>query len=349
MGQIKDLRMKITPQEIKSLLGSYGVMPVEETDKEIVFPTACHNVTGGSHKLYYYKTEHIFKCYTQCKDMFDIFTLLQKMNNLRGVNLTVGQAIKLTGVDTNEQISSEIYKDLEYLKKLTQQEIEDTKTVTILNPEILNRYNFNPDGCASWLEEGISEGAMRKFGIGYDFIHNAITIPNYDNKGNLIGIRGRFLNPDAPAKYMPLKHGADILSHPTGKFLWGFHQNADTIRRKKMVVIFEGEKSVMKMEGFYPGNNIGLATLGKKITLDQLDLLLELEPEEVMLAYDKDYTTKEEMKAKLEEYEKIISVLKTYFKVSILIDTENLLGYKDSPADKSKAVFEELVRYRLKR
>ena len=60
----------------------------------------------------------------------------------------------------------------------------------------------------------------------------------------------------------------------------------------------------MKMEGFYPGNNIGLATLGKKITLDQLDLLLELEPEEVMLAYDKDYTTKEEMKAKLEEYEK---------------------------------------------
>jgi hypothetical protein len=349
VGQIKDLRMKITPGEIKGFLAGYGVMPVEENDKEIVFPTCCHNHTGGSPKLYYYKSEHIFKCYTQCRDMFDIFTLLQKMNTLRGINITIGQAIKLTGVDSTEQISSEIYKDLEYLKKLSQQEIEDTKTVKILDKSILERYRFHPDGCALWLEEGISEGAMRKFGIGYDFIHNAITIPNYDDAGNLIGIRGRFLNPDAPAKYMPMKFGNDILSHPTGKFLWGYHQNGDTIRRKKIAVIFEGEKSVMKMEGFYPGNNISLATLGKKITLDQLDLLLSLEPEEVMLAYDKDYTTKEEMKVKIEEYEKIVSILKPYFKVSLLMDVENNLGYKDSPADKGKAVFEELVRYRLKR
>jgi len=349
VSQIKDLRMKITPNEIKSLLASYGVMSVEENEKEIVFPTACHNLTGGSAKLYYYKTEHMFKCYTGCHEMFDIFTMLQKVNKLRGINLGVGDAIRLTGVDTNEQVSAEIYKDLEYLRRLIQVDNEDTRTINILNKSILDRYKFNPDGCSSWLEEGISEGAMRKFGIGYDFIHNAITIPNYDDSGNLIGIRGRFLNPDAPAKYMPMKYNNEILSHPTGKFLWGFEQNADTIRRKKIVVIFEGEKSVLKMEGFYPNNNISLATLGKKITLDQLDLLLKLELEEVMLAYDKDFKTKSEMEQKLEEYEKIVGILKPYFKVSILIDTENKLGYKDSPIDKGKAVFEELVRYRLKR
>jgi hypothetical protein len=50
---IKELRMKLTPNEIKKILGSFGITPFDENETEIIFPTVCHNLTGGSPKLYY--------------------------------------------------------------------------------------------------------------------------------------------------------------------------------------------------------------------------------------------------------------------------------------------------------
>ena len=53
---------------------------------------------------------------------------------------------------------------------------------------------------------------------------------------------------------MPIKYNGNFLSHPTGKFFYGYNLNKDTIRRIRKAVIFEGEKekSVMKMETLYP-------------------------------------------------------------------------------------------------
>ena len=77
--------------------------------------------------------------------------------------------------------------------------------------------------------------------------------------------------------------------------------------------------------------------------------MLKLNINEVVLAYDKDYRNIEERRAKLEEYEKIVQILKPYFEVSIIIDYGNDLGYKDSPIDKGKEIFEDLMRNRVKR
>lgn len=195
--------------------------------------------------------------------------------------------------------------------------------------------------------EGISEEALKRFNISYDKISNAIIIPNFNENGDLIGVRGRFFDQDA--KYMPIKIGNEYLSYSTGKYLYGFFQNKNSIMRKNIVVVFEGEKSVLKMETIYPNENFSVATLGKKITLDQLNLLLKLKPSEVILAYDKDYRNEKERKQKIEEYEKIINILKPYFACSILVDYNNKLDYKDSPIEKGKEVFEELIKIRLKR
>ena len=351
MSRIKDLRMQLSEDDIKNLLAKYGVFTQAETDKALIFPTACHNLEGGSHKLYYYKEDKIFKCYTGCHEMFDIFTLLQKMKKLRGQEITLKDAINLSGVEEDAEVPAEILADLEYLKKLksTNSVLKDDAEVKILDKKIMDSFSFNLDGIKPWIDEGIGIPALKKFGIKYDSTVNAIIIPNLDHNGNLIGVRGRFFGEHAPAKYMPIKYRDEFLSHPTGKFFYGFYENKNTIREKGIVVIFEGEKSVLKMETYYPGNNIALATAGKKITLDQLNSLLKLNVHEVVLAYDKDYKTADERKAKLEEYEKIIQLIKPYFQVSIIMDYGKELGYKDSPIDKGKETFEDLMRNRLKR
>lgn len=352
MSRIKELRMQLTPEAIKGILSRFGILPYDENETEIIFPTVCHNLTGGSPKLYYYLNEKIFKCYTSCNAMFDIFDLIIKMKKLRGETFNLNQAIEFTGLENERDYNPEAYKELEYLRKLNSEgklDLNKELEFQILDISILDRYKYNEDGVRSWINEGISQEAMKKFRIGYDIIQNAITIPNFDYSGKLVGVRGRFLDPNALAKYMPMKYGNNILSHPTGKLLYGMYENRDTIKSKRMAIIFEGEKSVLKMETFYPNNNIGLATTGKKITLDHLNTLVSMGINEIVLAYDKDYTTKTERLAKIEQYEKIIEILKPYFQVSIIVDDENRLRLKDSPVDRGRETFEYLMRTRVKR
>lgn len=355
MSSIKDLRMKLSSEEIKSILAKMNATPVRENDREIVYPTVCHNLNGGSPKLYYYKNEKIFKCYTECDSQFDIFDLIVKMKTLRGEEVSLSQAIKITGVEEESKYDPEIYKEVEYLNKLNKESTlnnylfgheKEEPEERILSANILNEYPYDSNGVRSWLDEGISEKAMKKFQIGYDKTHNAITIPNFDNKGNLIGIRGRFLNPKMP-KYMAIKRGDDFLNHATGKHLYGLYENKDYIKKSGVVILFEGEKSVLKMEDYFHGHNISLATTGKKITLDHLMLLLELEVKEVILAYDKDYKTQEEKKKQIEKFKKILSVIDPYFNTSMIIDHNNKLKLKDSPIDQGKEIFEELLKDRV--
>ena len=352
MSRVKDLRMKMTEEEIKTILAKYGIHPHAETESALIYPTVCHNVSGGSPKLYYYKEDKIFRCYTECQSMFDIFDLIIRIHKLRGEEINLPQAIDYSGVEKEVGFfDKELYDDLQYLKKLsslTKEKLPEQE-IRVLDKNLLNVFSTNKDGLSAWTSEGISEDAMSRFNIKYDMHRNAIIIPNLDHNGNLIGIRGRFFGEDAIAKYMPIKMNGEILSHPTGKFLYGYFENKHKIREKGMVVIFEGEKSVLKMETLYPQSNISLATAGKKITLDQLNALLKLNLNEVILAYDKDYTTAAERKEKIAEYEKIISILKPYFNVSILVDFDNNLNFKDSPIDRGKEVFEQLIRDRVKR
>lgn len=71
-----------------------------------------------------------------------------------------------------------------------------TKSIEIimppLDPAILNSFIYYPT--LEWLNDGIGEQAMKTYGIKYSINDNKIIIPHYNNKGNLIGIRGRALN-----------------------------------------------------------------------------------------------------------------------------------------------------------
>ena len=345
----KELREKITPEQIKDILQkNYGVSPASENDKSIIFPTVCHNISGGSNKLYYYKDTKLFKCYTHCEGTFDIFNLIQKIEKLRNKEISIFDAIKKCNLQIDflnkEDDVINYDNDINFLYNLLKTKNKLIK-IPALDSSILNRYVFNTDILNMWVKEGISLDTMKKFHILYDPIENCIIIPNYDDLNNLIGIRGRFLSPDAEAKYKPITFQNKILSYPTSLALYGLNITKNRLEKNKYCIIFESEKSVMMMETYYKEQNCSVATLGKNISFQQIQLLLKYGVKDIIIAYDADYRNYKELEFKKQEYFKIGNILKTYFNVSIIFDFSfNKLKYKDSPIDRGKEIFEDLIQ-----
>jgi hypothetical protein len=349
--KIKDLREQLSVENIKDILALYGVDVAHENEEFLVLPTVCHNVEGGSHKLYYYKDNHMFKCYTECDSVFDVFTLIQKMQDLRDEPVSLPEAIKIAGMDSDidmTDVDVQARNDMDYLYDLNH-----TVSNELYNPEVLDEsrvmqaFIYSPDALRLWEQEGISTQTLIKYKIKYDPVANAIIIPHYNDEGGLIGVRGRYLNPDAYAKYKPIVYNGKTLSHKTSRVVYGLNFNKEAIQRHKIAIIFEGEKSVMKMDTVYGDNNVAVAVSGKTITIDHIKLLLKYGVEKIILAFDRDYSDLDEIVEKQQEYRDIVSYVQNFCNVSMIIDYSFKLNYKDSPIDKGKDVFEELMAKKI--
>lgn len=190
---------------------------------------------------------------------------------------------------------------------------------------------------------------MQKFNIKYDGWNNCIIIPNFDYNGNLIGVRGRYFNPEdiQKGKYRPIYRDKVLYNHPTGRTFYGIYENHNTIEKKKTCVIFEGEKAVLLYGSIYGvENNIALATLGQNITSDHIQYLLKMGVRNVILAYDTDYEDYKQLAEVEEKYTKKAKLLSPYFNVSVLMDYDFTLPYKSSPIEGGKDAFEKILRNR---
>lgn len=350
---LAEIRQNIPVTKILEILSKYGVSPCVEAENYIIFPTCCHNVYGGSAKLYYYKNSTLFRCYTECNSSFDIFELLIKMEKLRGREITLFQALQIAGVNPNElqtfDSDDEFQRTLEYMYQFSNA-VYKTENLKPIEEIVLNASVFNTDVLSLWEQEGISLSTMKKYKIGYDPIDNCITIPIFDDKGKLVSVRGRFLSEEETVKYKPIVYCNKVLSAPSSQILYGLWQNKDAIKKSKTAVIFESEKSVLMMDTYYKSKNNAVATLGKNISNQHILMLKQLGVENVILAYDADYITEEETKKKFKEYRKIGKVLAPFFNTDIIIDWYHKLPYKASPIDCGKEIFEFLLekRYNVK-
>lgn len=350
---IKEYRDKIQAEEVKGILNSYGVEPVSENASMIIYPTICHNLdhNHASHKLYYYKKDNIFKCYTECDEVFDIFQLIIKMDNLRGKETSLRQALAKAGLDTTQPINENEYysvrSQLSYLHSMNDKEELEITEMTSYSKSILDKYIFDLEYLKPWIQEGIAPNSLTKYGIKFDVIDSAIVIPYFDLNRNLVGVRGRFLSEAAKAKYMPMKHDGNYLSHPTSQILYGLEINNKAISETGTVILFEGEKSVLKMDSIYGADNISVAVSGKNISKMHIQMLIELGVKEVVIAFDREYESLNEMNKKIEEYKRITKQMKHFFNISIMIDKDFLLPYKESPIDKGKDIFEKLLAERI--
>lgn len=104
---------------------------------------------------------------------------------------------------------------------------------------------------------------------------------------------------------------------------------------------------------FGEGNNIAVATCGKSISLIQ-ELILKryCKPQEIIIAYDKDFETvgDKDFKKNIDNLKRLGDRFRNYSVVSVLFDKDKeipKLEHGDAPIDKGKKTFEYLYKNRI--
>ena len=144
--------------------------------------------------------------------------------------------------------------------------------------------------------------------------------------------------------------------HPLGLNLYGLYENKENIKRFKKAVIVEGEKSVLKADTYFNGKSCVVATCGFNVSDWQIRALEKLGVDTVYLGFDKDFDDKYEEVYKADKllydnYLRYNERLRTLaqrlalsFNVFLIKDTQGLLDIKDSPLDKGKDVYNQLIK-----
>ena len=330
------------------LMTELGADRYDDRGDYIIFPTICHNEDSSeaSMKLYFYKNNKIFVCYTSCGGM-SIFKFLKHYYEERQIEYDWYQDIyevvcNCSDFKRKEGFERTPYKSLRERYKVARKEVQ------------LPEYSKNVLDCfvkrypQEWLDDGITEKAMDEFDISYSIAHNKIIIPHYDIEGRLVGIRGRALNDwevENVGKYAPIHIEQTWYKHPLSMNLYGLNVTKKNIRAHSICFLFESEKSVMQAEGFKLPN-CSTAVCGSNFNKYQLNILMKTcAPHEIVLCFDK-----EELPGEDKYFNKLWNICqkyKNYCNFSFIYDREGLLDLKDSPTDKGEETFIKLLGKRV--
>jgi len=368
MMDAKELLNSLTIDEIKTILIELGAQHIEdlsESKGHLITNTICHNISDGKMKLYYYTESNgkfegrKFHCFTACGDNFNVYELVKRNHELKGIEMRFPDVIgwicsktgrKNYGYSKPEGFSHEeekINDELEYLKKFDKKKIEPPKLVEH-DECILGRFTNHHH--QSWLEDGVSHETMNRYEVMYDYYRHRIILPHrHWETGGLIGIKCRSLEQneiDKGFKYIPLKTEDTLYSYPSYFNLYGYWQNREYIKKIKKIILFEAEKSVHQVESMYGENNFSSSLMGSNISQAQVDMLINDGIEEVIIALDREYIDIDSPQGKSYQ-QKIIRMglmMAQYMRVAVLVDTENRLKLKDSPSDQGQEVLEQLLK-----
>ena len=346
----------LTLEDVKNFLESLGVtqLIVNEEKGYIVCPTICHNPIdeAESMKLYWYHNNKLFRCYTECNEAMSIFELYRRFMSINEYPITLYEA-----EDYIRQFLRHININYEQRRK---QEINFEQYDFSNTIPILDEYPISVLDCfvkyyhPTWLKDGITKDVMDNFQIRFSLGQNKIIIPHFDINNRLVGIRGRALEPEELAtgrKYAPVQLGDVMYSYQTGFNLYGLNRHKNAIKKYRIAIIAEGEKSAMLDEVYNGEDSICVACCGSKFNKYQISLLTDfLDVNEIVIALDKEYTDWKSIKARKyrQKIETSCATFKYKVKMSYIWDYDNLLSEKDSPYDKGQEIFEELFKNRVK-
>lgn len=332
------------------LMTELGADRYDDKGDFVIFPTICHNLESSeaSMKLYFYKKNKMFVCYTECGSM-SIFKFLRTYYEERQIEYDWYQDIyevvcNCSSFKQKEGFIKPVYKSLKERYSVARKEVQ----LPEYSPNVLECFiKYYPP---EWLNDGISRFAMDKFNISYSISQNKIIIPHYDIDGRLVGIRGRALNEwevENVGKYAPIRIENTWYKHPLSMNLYGLNINRENISKTGICFIAEGEKSVLQAESFsFP--NCTIATCGSSgINKYQLNMLLKIPNlQEIVLCYDR-----EEKIGECAYFNKLYENCKkysNYINISFIYPRYNEISLKESPFDKGEEIFYELLKRRVR-
>lgn len=345
---IKD---KLDIDDVFQLLEELGAEPVMRGDN-ITCRTICHN-GDSKDKLIFYSSTNLFHCYTSTCGTFDIFELVSRVRDIDLPHAIeyVADFFHLYAFAQQDEMSLEDWKVLERYEKRAG--IKSNKDRIIL-PEYDNVIKYYPHPhIPSWEEQGIAKDICDFAGIAYNPEDGSILIPHYDADNRLIGIRRRTMVEDIAeqlGKYTPARINNVTYAHPLAFNLYGLNWVKDNIKNTGVAICVEGEKSVLQSLSYLGiSNSLTVAVCGQSISKYQFQLLLDLGIKELVVGFDADFHEigDNDFSEVVRRLEKIYNKFSSYVNVSFLFDKTGLLGYKDSPFDKGKEVFEYLWRNRV--
>ena len=319
----------------------------------------CHLEGDSPNKLIYYahpntdlypnRKTPIMHCFT-CTESYDLVGLVIRAKRLSGQTFSYYQALnyiaQITGhSEVFEQNGNykpiDLIKDFDWLNKIKQVQNRRKKGIPQLKiiPETyLECFTYLPHD--AWLNDGINKESIERYEIGYYSVNNQITIPHRDMQGNLIGIRGRYLDEedvDNIGKYVPISLNGYTLSHSLGSVLYGAWVTKDKIKECRKALVVEGEKSCLKAYSMFHDNSYVVATCGSNITLTHQKILLnELGVEEIIYMPDKDYKGTHDSfaaEAWFNKQKKKLAPFVPYCKTYLMADTQDTWEYKSNALD----------------
>lgn len=250
---------------------------------------------------------------------------LKYLHRILGINFT---HTKKTTIKKN-------YDPLYIFKKHDCQNIIDVTHINILDEDILD--DFIPIPHISWVKEGIVvKSTLDKFGIAYSYKRKRIIIPHRSwLTGELLGVNSR----TTIDNYEELGINKYWITPTYKKALniYGLWEHCNSIQNKKIVTVFESEKSVLKRHTLL--DETGVAVSGKFISEEQIRILCGLNVNEIVIALDKDVS--------IDEIRHICSKFYKIRKVSYIYDRWGILNPKDSPADTNNQNYQFLFNNRI--
>ena len=354
----ENIKNSLTIDQVKDLLYAIGGDPILK-DNFIIARTVCHD--GESHKLFYYDNTKLFRCYTECSTTFDIYELIIKIKKNNNEEFSLFQAIQYIISFFNLNVSAnDITQDKDNFNEwsiLNKYEANNT----LEKQEKIIEYKYFDDKILKnlpkpkipmWIKEGINQNVMDYMEIAFDPVNWGIVIPHRDPDNHLIGIRERTLikEEEQNGKYKPAILNYQMYNHALGFNLYNLNNSKNNIRTIKKAIIFEGEKSCLKYASYFGiENDISVAVCGSSLTAYQIQLLKDLDVNEVIIAFDKQFQEigDKEWKGWTNKLKSIYKKYGSLVNISFIFDKWNMLDYKDSPIDKDKETFLELFKRRV--
>lgn len=343
----EEIIRNLSSEKVIKLMTQLGADRYEEKEGYIIFPTICHNTDSAdaSMKLYFYKDTKLFFCYTSCGGQ-SIFSFLKHYYEERQIEYDWYHDVYEVAEKCSTYSNFENFTVKKYETRRDRYKHRKPLELSTISEGVLSV--FIKTYPAEWLQEGITKEAMDKFNILYSISQNKIIIPHYNIKNELVGIRGRALDPweaENVGKYMPVKVEQNWYNHPLSMNLYGLNITGENIKHYGICYVFEGEKSVLRLEGFSMPN-CGVAACGNKINIYQLKILMQFAPREIVICFDNE--EKDGSDGYFKKLFDICQKYKNYCNFSFVYDREGLTKKKDSPVDEGEEIFKQLLNRRVK-